>query len=420
MTAIDSAIHTDPTALEPTPARRRAGGRAFGRWLGRVAAAQAWIGVVGFAVLLAFAWGLPQAMRYAPRWYLALAGVSFGVRLVQWHAGVALLGVAAGAAVGRRRRLACVSAAVALAALAPFLWRAVPSVGAVEEGPAVRIMAVNLLGGNRDFGRAVASIRAASPDVLFLSELTPAMDAAVVAALGDRFPHRASFPRAGTHGQAVYSRFPLVEVEPPGQADATDWRVATARVSCGGAVGDVTVYSIHFASPRTWAKFAGNRRQVADLIDRLEDRGGRAVVAGDFNFPPFTANDAALRRAGLTPSRDLAGVTPAGTWPGGSGVGGALGRLLGVRIDEVYISPGLTVTVERRRRPDRQRPPPGLGRRGGDAVESRRSAPTPSPTPGPSAAPPWVAFGVRARPDPERHPGRRCAWPRRGAVHLPS
>ena len=306
----------------------------------RALSAGCWALTAAAGLLLAFAYLLPQWLRSTSTAYNLLAAGAFLVRTAPFYLGVACILALLIAVAMRRWRLAAVSAAVAVAGLLPALLHLLPVDQPPANGPAVRVMAMNLLAGTRDTAPAVAAIRAANPDVLLVEELTPLHVAALNKAFGEDYPHRLLYPNPATHGLGLYSRRPVRLIEPPVQTNANAWRVLTAALDVGGK--QVVLYQVHFASPRKLNKIVGNRRQTADLIDRMaaEAAGENrpVIVAGDFNFSPTSPNAAALRRAGLRAAHDLAGPGPGGTWPA------AAGRWLAFRIDEVYVSPSLTVS----------------------------------------------------------------------------
>lgn len=298
-----------------------------------------WLVVGSAALLLALAYLLPQHLRATSTTYNLLAAGAFIVRTAQFHLGL-LCCVALVAALSMRRwRLSTLSLVTAVAALLPTLLHLIPIHQPPANNPAVRVMAMNLLAGTRDTTPAVAAVRTADPDVLLVEELNPRHVAALDAAFGEDYPHRLLYPNPATHGLGIYSRRPVRLIEPPVQTNANAWRVLTVALGLGGG-REAVLYQVHFASPRKLDKIVANRRQVADLLDRMAaeaaGEGRPVIVAGDFNFGPASPNAAALRRAGLRASHDLAGGGPGGTWPA------AAGRWLAVRIDEVYLSPQLT------------------------------------------------------------------------------
>ncbi len=311
--------------------------KVAGRWFAR--ATGLCVGAAG--VLLAFAYGLPQNFRAQSPTYNVLAAGAFLVRTTQFYLGLACLLALVIAVAIRRWKLCALSAAVALAGLLPALLHLIPIHQPPADGPAVRVMAMNLLAGTRDAAPAVVAVRAANPDVLLVEELTPLHVAALNAAFGADYPHRLLYPNDATHGLGIYSRRPVSLIEPPVQTTSTDWRVLTAALELGGG-REAVLYQVHFASPPRPYRIVANRRQTADLIDRMATKAAGenrpVIVAGDFNFSSTSPNAAALRRAGLRAAYDLAGHGPGGTWPA------AAGRWLAFGIDEVYVSPSLTVS----------------------------------------------------------------------------
>lgn len=120
------------------------------------------------------------------------------------------------------------------------------------------------------------------------------------------------------HGNAIFSRYPLGNVEnrfhdqnltwylPPDDRDDGEPRLGGRSFVVGDArVGDrlVRLVSLHFeSSPQSWQGIQAS--QAAEAADAGLEPGGPALVGGDTNFPGYTfdlnRNDGRIADAGAT------------------------------------------------------------------------------------------------------------------------
>ncbi len=213
-----------------------------------------------------------------------------------------------------RRVWPAVAAAVVTVAFAACVlprWISDGDAGAAE-GPALRVMSVNLLYGEADPGQVVRLVREGAVDLLALQEYTERGRAALRAAgLEEVLPHQVAHPQDNAGGSALYSRFPL---------DATGHRrlpggfvQAHATVRVPGAV-EVYAESAHPCAPMGRTSDAC---WLADLAAQPAATPGGPVnlLMGDFNA---TLDHAAFRRVlakGYHDAADVAGAGLAPSWP---------------------------------------------------------------------------------------------------------
>ena len=304
---------------------------------------EAWLVVLAAYPLLAFAYLWPQQWRNEEPAVVLAGWVAFLTRTLQFHLGLLLLVIAVVAAFGRGRRLFIAALAPTVFTLVPALWQFKPKAAEpVEPGaPTLRVMTVNLLMVNRDTAGIIGEIRAARPDVLMLQEYTAEWHAALQEAIGAEYPHQAGVERDDSFGIALYSRTPFAgEVEkdfPLGRAGVEQMR---AEIDLPGG-RRVALYNIHLLPPRTLVYTSDHRLQFADLLDALKRERLPYVVCGDFNFSETTPQHADLSRNGVREAHAIAGTGRGATWPVNS-----IFRYVmpGIRIDHVYLGPGLTAT----------------------------------------------------------------------------
>jgi endonuclease/exonuclease/phosphatase (EEP) superfamily protein YafD len=285
----------------------------------------------GLIALVALLGGL-TALGLLDRWstYLELA------TLYRFHYAV-LLGVAALAAISLR------SFAVALAALLLACVNALV-ISQVPSGPPtaglgsarLRALIINVRDRNDEYQQVGRLIAESDPDIIGLTELTPAWARGLEFAL-KAYPSRRLEPLEGVYGVGLYGkrRFEAARIErfPP---DGPPTVVARLTL----AARPVVVVIVHV---RTIVDGAARDRQLRALADELKTLGELLVVCGDFNSVPWSES---IRN--LADEVDLRSVFgrfgQAATWP-------THVRVLRIPIDNCLASEGVAV-IERRIGPD--------------------------------------------------------------------
>ncbi len=273
---------------------------------------------------------------------LRLTGWDVGFRWVQLvaftpYVAAAALVVAVTALLLRRKAAAAAGWAVALLLALAVLPRALADGGPVVDGPRLRVLAVNLAMGAADRDSLVELVRAERPDVLALQEITPAAAGSLdTAGLRKLLPNRTEeLIRPGVGGSAVYSRFPLRELD---GLDLGEFGQARALISIPGGPR-VEVTSVHPCAPR----FAARHACWEDGLRALpRERDVLRVLAGDFNA---TLDHVPVRDLLADGYRDAADVTGEGltaTWPMSS-----WGPLPGVTLDHILADDRIAVTAFR-------------------------------------------------------------------------
>ncbi len=83
-----------------------------------------------------------------------------------------------------------------------------------DDGPLITAMSFNVLHSNADYAAIASSIRAASPDLVGMQELSSSNAEAIAAALKDEYPYGTLKPLEPGRGAGLLSRFPIETVEP--------------------------------------------------------------------------------------------------------------------------------------------------------------------------------------------------------------
>lgn len=278
-----------------------------------------WALALAVALASHVAYALPFAR--SPRWreigelgnvllLLALAAAFLGLALA-----VARFGPSrAGAPSGRPRALVVglLAGALALPALVPA-W---PAAAESAEGAPFRFVSFNVhqgvtLDAQQDWPAIADLLLRLDPDVVALQEIETGRAARLgvdgLAYLAKRLGMEEAFaPTIGReYGNAVLSRFPVVETERILLPSSAEQRgAARARIDVGGG-RLVDVYSMHLG-------FSGAERleQTTEVARRVASAGVPALVAGDFNdFSQVTATGP-LAALGMHRSQDAVASPP--------------------------------------------------------------------------------------------------------------
>jgi endonuclease/exonuclease/phosphatase (EEP) superfamily protein YafD len=273
--------------------------------------------IVGLATVLGLLdrvyWVFELADVFRLQYLALLTAAALAAALLRrpWLGGAALL-------------LGAVNAAVLGIAL-------IPTATAASGTPAgsLRLVVANIEVGNTDVDAVRRLVRRTHPDLLGLTELTPALAARLEPTLHG-YRGRVVATRTDAYGIGVYSRRPLHStgiVHWP--ADGPPSIVVRIRV----AGKPVSLVVTHVHTP-----FAGSIhvRQLEALADARPALGRRAAVCGDFNTPPWSGPIRDFAADGHL--RDLYGGSAwsAYSWPTWS-------SLLRVPLDNCFVGEGVAV-----------------------------------------------------------------------------
>ena len=303
---------------------------------------EAWAAVLAAYVLLGLAYAWPQAYRNETPAFVLVAWAAFLVRVLQFHLGLFLAGIALAAAFVRGRRLFLAAAPLVLFTLGPPLWgylRGPRVASAAATGrPVLRVMSANLLMVNQDTRGIIDEILAARPDVVLLQEYTDHWHAAMKPALSAEYPFGSFVTQDDSFGVAVYSRTAFVNGDVDNRLPLGRSLVPQTRAVVRFAGRDVAVYNVHLLPARRLDYAIESRLQFADLLETLSAEELPYVVGGDWNFTGDAPQHRDLARLGARDAHDLAGAGRGATWP----VNSFFQYLPGLRLDHGYVGPGLT------------------------------------------------------------------------------
>ena len=150
--------------------------------------------------------------------------------------------------------------------------------------PPIRIMTANLWAHNVDVAGFGALVDRVDPDVLGVQELQVPAAAQVTA----RYRHHGLVAHHDTLGNGIATRFPATITRLP-MAYRSGWSARLDPAGWPDLTVPLEVLCVHFGNPVTfpwWRAVDRRRRQLADLLPRVDGGKGPLVVVGDFNATP--------------------------------------------------------------------------------------------------------------------------------------
>ncbi len=207
--------------------------------------------------------------------------------------------------------------AVSLVIVALHLFWVLPGLwpGSVEQKPAgsigMRLLTANLEEDNGRAGDLGLQIRAQSPDIVVVEELSPlAFYSLQKSGALAGYRYNAAFPSFGAFGAGVWSRFPLTDVGTP-----TVGGLLSLRMTVSPAPGRAfRLFAVHTLSPRSGANATAWRTQLTDLRHEASAATLPVVLAGDFNATEDNRPFRRLTGAKLRDAHDVVGAGWAPTW----------------------------------------------------------------------------------------------------------
>lgn len=227
------------------------------------------------------------------------------------------------------RPLAALLSVPALVWVWSYLGAFLPDTVSLE--PDLRVLSYNTLVATEGEDHVLDLVSRQEPDVLLLQEVFPGRQLALEAALADRYPTQVTVQSPGVGGVSVFSRYPLVETIPIG--DASDRSRSTEIVVLDVDGRHVQVVPVHLISPcptcgtsmieRLELEGAVRRAEMRTILAAL-DPALPTIIGGDFNSTDRSEPYRRLAAAGFRDPQWEVGSGPGFTWPNDRGVGAVI------------------------------------------------------------------------------------------------
>ncbi|WP_375491218.1 endonuclease/exonuclease/phosphatase family protein [uncultured Jatrophihabitans sp.] len=213
-----------------------------------------------------------------------------------------------------RRWLALVLAVVLVALCVSTQSRLYTSTDLPRDPVNVTVMTSNLLLGSARPASVIAAVRTHRVDLLMLEELTSQEQAALIkAGLNRLFPYHVSRPNVSALGTGMWSRYPL---RGAGHRPDFNYEFVYARVLVPGVRVPPLAVALHTNGPYP-DKSAAWQKDITHLpavLPKLAP-GAPALVGGDFNATPDSAQFRAVLHSGFQDAADQAGAGTTRSYP---------------------------------------------------------------------------------------------------------
>ncbi|HEY4134380.1 MAG TPA: endonuclease/exonuclease/phosphatase family protein [Alphaproteobacteria bacterium] len=222
------------------------------------------------------------------------------------------------------------------------------AVASTAQGRPLRLLSLNMHGGDTDNGKFMALVAAEKPDMILLTELPGDLDTRM-APLADQYPHRI-FSRTNSqfHDVALYSRWPSAFIE-TARAGA-NFPVVTADLCppAGEKGVCVRMIGLHGVTPLNGENAGLHERQIELAARSAATHLGPTIILGDLNMTPWSS--AFTRLVDNVHLRDtslLRGMAPTWSPRFNPGLLNDLGTLIALPIDHVLVSEDVTPLASR-------------------------------------------------------------------------
>ena len=209
--------------------------------------------------------------------------------------------------------------------IAAFSFAPPPTVKQANGPPTLRVMAVKVNIGNRQYDAVIHDIERENPDLLLIMEVNRSW-MRHLAKIERAYPYKIAAPRQHAFGMVLYSKTPFVgqRIEEWG-AYRLPYIVATTRDNDGNLL---RILGVHTVPPVGETAAFSNHRQSRHIFDSMSDREGPIIMLGDWNDTPWSYSYRTLL-SGSNFKNAAQGRLPAPTW--------RTGFLGGIMIDHIFV-----------------------------------------------------------------------------------
>ncbi|WNO10242.1 endonuclease/exonuclease/phosphatase family protein [Teredinibacter sp. KSP-S5-2] len=173
----------------------------------------------------------------------------------------------------------------------------------------VRLLHSNVLSQNQNHEQLLALVESEKPQVIIVQEVTDNWVAALKT-LSSNYPYSYEVPRMDNFGIALYSQYPIVQVQ------RENWGymgLPSINATLNIAGQNVTLLSTHPLPPTTKDYFDSRNAQLNDMVTDIKQIEGPLLVVGDFNITMWSRYYRPLEEnTGLRNVRRGMGILP--TW----------------------------------------------------------------------------------------------------------
>ena len=160
----------------------------------------------------------------------------------------------------------------------------------------IKVLSYNVFFKNRSPKTIIKLIKEEQPDVIALQELTPSINRLLNNNLSHKYPYTFSFPLKGTHGLAVYSKFPINKQKLLRNKSNAPFAQAM-EISTHSK--KINLINVHLSSPAIAVEnpdrflplfhknYQQRERQYQKIVNYMEARPyPTSIMLGDFNTTP--------------------------------------------------------------------------------------------------------------------------------------
>ena len=201
----------------------------------------------------------------------------------------------------------------------------------IDKPSQLRVMSSNLLAGNINYDAHVRFIKSVNPDVIVFQEYTFDWQTALVPALED-YAYRIEVPALHAFGNALFSKYPLKDIDTPALVNSSRKSVDGTIVFDGATL---RVFGTHPPPPMSQRFYEDRNTHLQKLAAIASAYTEPMVVMGDLNITPWSSHfQSFINNANLFDGRRGQGILP--TWP-------VEIPLLQIPIDHILLNRGVRV-----------------------------------------------------------------------------
>lgn len=159
-----------------------------------------------------------------------------------------------------------------------------PSEGANPGEVKIKLISANLLKHNDNYLDFIGYVEDASPDILVLVEYTDKWHSALET-LNQKYTHNVLYPKYGSWGLGVFSKYPIVEEL---KLQEFDREPSALYVRIAGPEVEFDLFAIHPVPPVNVRTKRMRNRYFNFLLKNIKSDSREKLFCGDFNLTPWS------------------------------------------------------------------------------------------------------------------------------------